>query len=106
MVPSTSGLSSTIKRIGLVAMVVPAVSVLANQLDLELNRHRVPDEDAAGLKRLVPGEAKVAAVDRGSGGKAGHLETLGIAPATLQLRIERDRAGRPADSQVSVNSPS
>src|SRR5438270_12052308 len=99
MAPRTSGLSSTTRRIGLLGMLFPATSVLPNRLDLELDRDGVTHEHAPGLERLVPDQAEVAAVDLGSRGEPDHLEALGIAPPPFQLRVEHDRAGRPAAGQ-------
>src|SRR5262245_27230986 len=102
MAPRTSGLSSTIRTSGLLGMAFPDGSSLPNRLDSELDRHGVADQDAAGLQLLVPGQAELAAIELGAGGEAGHRETLRIAPATLDLGVQHDRASRPTDGQVAV----
>src|SRR5919204_3268758 len=74
---------------------------LLHRLDLEDQLHLVAPQQAAGLERLVPGEAEVLPVDGGAGGEACTLAAPGIPSAAFVGRLQRHRTGDAMDRQVA-----
>src|SRR3546814_13490630 len=82
---------------------LPRDSGLERTLQLELERHVLADEDAAGLQRGVPRETEVLAVDDGLRRSAGLVIAVGVAAETAEVEGERHGLGRAADGQIAVH---
>jgi hypothetical protein len=70
------------------------VRSLLDRLDFEDQLHLLADEKGASLKRLVPVQPEVLAVEARRGGEAGALTAPGILAAALVRRLQHDAPGR------------
>src|SRR5262245_24135387 len=75
-------------------------SRLLHQFGVDRDLHVVADEDAAGLKHLVPLEAVVAPPDLRRRAEAAALAAPRIAAAALGRDVERHLAGHVADREI------
>src|SRR5206468_7038796 len=69
----------------------PAPSSLPEDLDFELDRDAVPDDDAAGLQNRTPGQAEVPALDFHTGAEAGRFHAVDVGAASVEMRLQDHR---------------
>src|SRR5580693_5223747 len=74
-------------------------------LDVELDAHLLADDHAAGLERLVVGQAPVFAVDLGRRRERHGLGTPRRGVGAVELEIEHDRPGDVAYRQIAGELP-
>src|SRR5262245_18285744 len=71
-----------------------------HHLNLDVDLDLFTDQHAAGFERLIPGQAPLAAQDRGVGAEAEAVVAPGIFAAAGLLDVERHRMSRAANREV------
>src|SRR5258708_7816515 len=72
-----------------------------NGLHVELDVHALAEHDAAGIERLVPGEAEILSIERRLREKPYSLAAPRVARATTVLDVQRNLAGVTANGEVA-----
>src|SRR5262249_41885677 len=72
--------------------------------DLDEDPDLVPEEEAAALERLLPGEPEVLSVDRAAGPQADTVVPPRVALGPLDHRLQLDLAGRIPDREVAEDA--
>src|SRR5205807_2050146 len=76
-----------------------------NELHIEIDGHRLADQEPTGLEGGVPTEAEVLAVDLGGSGEAGSGAAPRIAGHAFVGDVEDDRAGDAGDGELALELP-
>src|SRR4051794_23089528 len=80
---------------------IPLLPPFRHRLHLDRDLDVVPDQEAAGLQRLIPGEPEVAPIDLGGCAEADSLAAPGILASSLIDGIQSHLAGRAMNGQIA-----